>query len=214
MTPRFSAGVDLVFQHVLDLLERIGNGENPSPQEERMRIRGRLDHVEAQLGRGQDWQLAKYALVAWIDEMLIVDAPWKDRDTWNENKLEWEIFQTNSRYDSFYKKAKEAFALPQKDALEVFYVCVVLGFRGLYRDPSAAAIAAEAFQFPRDLQTWTQETAMAIRLGVGRPSISEASTPLEGASPLHGPQMLDLGIVFRAPPSGARGNRVLALLVP
>ena len=100
-----------------------------------MRIRSRLDHAEAQLGRTPDWLLAKYALVAWIDEMLIVDAPWRDRDWWNENKLEWEIFQTNSRYDLFYKKAKEAFALPQKDALETFYVCVVLGFRGLYRDP-------------------------------------------------------------------------------
>jgi type VI secretion system protein ImpK len=196
MTPKFSAAVDLVFQHVLDLLERIGNGENPSPQEERVRIRSRLDHAEAQLGRSPDWQLAKYALVAWIDEMLIVDAPWRDRDWWNENKLEWEIFQTNSRYDLFYKKAKEAFALPQKDALESFYVCVVLGFRGLYRDPAAASMAAEALQVPRDLQTWTRETAMGIRLGMGRPPISETNTPLAGAPPLNGPQMLVWGSFF------------------
>ena len=128
--------------------------------------------------------------------MLIVDAPWKDREEWNENKLEWEIFQTNSRYDLFYKKAKEAFALPQKDALETFYVCVVLGFRGLYRDPAAAAMAAEAFQLPRDLQSWTQETAMAIRLGVGRPAITESNKPLEGALPLHGPQMFVWGSFF------------------
>ena len=101
MTPKFSAAVDLVFQHVLDLMERIGNGENPSPQEERVRIRSRLDHAEAQLGRTPDWQLAKYALVAWIDEMLIGDAPWRDRDWWNENKLEWEIFLTSSRSDRF-----------------------------------------------------------------------------------------------------------------
>jgi type VI secretion system protein ImpK len=196
MTPKFSAAVDLVFQQVLDLLERIGDGENPSPQEERVRIRSRLDHAEAQLGRSPDWQLAKYALVAWIDEMLIVEAPWKDRDWWNENKLEWELFQTNDRYQLFYKKAKEAFALPQKDALETFYVCVVLGFRGLYRDPAAAAMAADALQLPRDLQSWTRETAMAIRLGVGRPSISEVNQPLEGAPPLNGPQMLVWGSFF------------------
>ena len=135
MSPKFTTAVDLVFLHVLGLLERIGEGENPSPQDERVRIRSWLDHAEAQLGRAPDWQFAKYALVAWIDEMLIVEAPWKDRDWWNENKLEWEVFQTNDRYQLFYKKAKEAFALPQKDALEMFYVCVVLGFRGLYRDP-------------------------------------------------------------------------------
>ncbi len=196
MTPKFSAAVDLVFQHVLDLLERIGNGENPSLQDERLKIRSRLDNAEAKLGRGQDWQLAKYALVAWIDEMLIVDAPWKDREAWNENKLEWEIFQTSARYDLFYKNAKEAFALPQKDALEVFYVCVVLGFRGVYRDPGAAAIATKGLQLPPDLQTWTHETAMAIRLGQGRPSISEVAKPLEGAPPLHGPQMLVWGSFF------------------
>ena len=128
--------------------------------------------------------------------MLIGDAPWRDREWWNENKLEWEIFQTNSRYDLFYKKAKEAFALPQKDALETFYVCVVLGFRGLYRDPAAAAMAAEALQIPRDLQTWTRETAMAIRLGMGRPPINETNTPLIGALPLNGPQMLVWGSFF------------------
>ena len=50
MTPKFSAAVDLVFQHVLDLMERIGNGENPSPQEERVRIRSRLDHAEGAIG--------------------------------------------------------------------------------------------------------------------------------------------------------------------
>ncbi len=196
MTPKFSTAVDSVFQYVLELLERIGNGENPSPQEERTRIRSRLDHAEAQLGRTPDWQLARYALVAWVDEMLILDAPWNARDWWRENSLEWELYQTAAAFDLFYRKAKEAFALPQKDALETFYVCVVLGFRGLYRDPSAATMAADALQLPRDLQSWTKETSTAIRLGMGRPSISEANDPLKGAPPLNGPQMLVWGSFF------------------
>ena len=86
--------------------------------------------------------------------------------------------------------------MPQKDALETFYVCVVLGFRGLYRDPAAAAMAADALQLPRDLQSWTKETSMAIRLGMGRPPISETSEPLDGAPPLQGPQMLVWGSFF------------------
>ena len=36
------------------------------------------------MGQSVDWQLAKYALVAWIDEMLILDAPWDGRSQWNE----------------------------------------------------------------------------------------------------------------------------------
>jgi hypothetical protein len=57
-------------------------------------------------------------------------------------------------------------------------------------------MAADSMKLPRDLQSWTRETAMAIRLGLGRPSISESSKPLEGAPPLHGPQMLVWGSFF------------------
>ncbi len=71
MTPNFSTAVDPVFQHVLGLLERIGRDETPAPSDERLRIRGWLDQAEGRLGHGQDWQLAKYALVSWIDDVLI-----------------------------------------------------------------------------------------------------------------------------------------------
>ncbi len=210
MSPKFSAAVDFVFQQVLDLLERIGEGENPSPQDERVRIRSRLDHAEAQLGRTPDWQLAKYALVAWIDEMLIVEAPWKDREWWNENKLEWEIFQTNDRYQLFYKKAKEAFALPQKDALETFYVCVVLGFRGLYRDPAAAAMAADALQVPRDLQTWTQGNLDGDPPGRGAAVDLRDQRTARRRPAAARPADARLGLVLRARAGGDRGDHLLA----
>jgi type VI secretion system protein ImpK len=186
MTPRFSKAVDPVFLHVLGLLERIGRDEIPSPKEERLRIRGWLDQAEGQLGQGPDWQLAKYALVSWIDDVLI-DAPWEGRGWWKENALEVEIFNTRLRNEQFYMKAKESSSLPVKDALEVFYVCVVLGFRGLYRDPVAAAALAEPRQLPLDLETWAKQTSMAIQLGQGRPPITDASQPIEGAPPLEGP---------------------------
>lgn len=189
MTPQFAEAVDPVFLDVLGLLERIGGDAHPSPKEERLRIRGWLDQAEAVLGQGPDWQLAKYALVAWIDDVLI-DAPWEGRGWWKENALEVEVFNTRLRHEQFYAKAQEASALPRKDALEVFYVCVVLGFRGLYRDPAAAAVLAEPRGLPADLESWARSTSMAIRLGQGRPPISEASVPGEGAPPLDGPFLL------------------------
>ncbi|MGO8744493.1 MAG: DotU family type IV/VI secretion system protein [Thermoguttaceae bacterium] len=205
MTPKFATAIDPVFLHVLGLLERISDGENPSPKDERLRIRGWLDRAEAQLGKGPDWELAKYALVSWIDEMLIVESPWPGQSWWRENALEAEIFDYRLRHEMFYQKAKEASVLPQKDALEVFYVCVVLGFRGLYRDPVAAAALAEPQQLPGDLDTWARQTAMAIRLGLGRPLISDSSRPLEGAPPLQGPTTLVWALFF--------GSVLLALLV-
>jgi type VI secretion system protein ImpK len=190
MTPKFSKAVDPVFSYVLGLLERIEAGENPSTGEERLRIRGWLDQAEAQLGQGVDWQLTRYALVSWIDDMLIIDAPWEGRAWWKENALEMEAFNTRLRHELFYLKAREAASLPRKDALEVFYLCVVLGFRGLYRDPAAAAALAEPRQLPPDLETWAKQTAMAIQLGQGRPPISESSEAIQGAPPLEGPLML------------------------
>ncbi len=185
MTPEFAAAVDRIFLHVLGLLERIGRGENPPAEEERVRIRGWIDQAEAQLGQQEDWKLAKYALVCWIDDVLI-DAPWDNREWWRENALEVEIFNTRLRNEQFYVKAQEASSLPRKDALEVFYVCVVLGFRGLYRDPVAAAALAAPRQLPPDLETWAKQTSMAITLGQGRPAIPDASKPGEGAPPLDG----------------------------
>ena len=44
------------------------------PKEEKLRIRGWIDQAEAQLGPGKDWELAKYGLVSWIDEMMISDS--------------------------------------------------------------------------------------------------------------------------------------------
>lgn len=190
MTPKFSKAVDPIFSYVLGLLERAEAGENPSVREERLRIHGKLDQAEGQLGQSVDWQLAKYALVAWIDELLILDAPWEGRSPWKEDALEVEIFNSRMRHELFYLKAREATSLPHKDALEVFYLCVVLGFRGLYRDPAAAAALAEPRQLPPDLETWAKQTAMGIQLGQGRPLISDASEPIHGAPPLEGASML------------------------
>jgi type VI secretion system protein ImpK len=190
MTPEFSKAVDPLFLHVLGLLERIARDENPLVEEERLRIRGWLDQAQGILGESQDWLLAKYALVSWIDDVLI-DAPWEGRHWWNENKLEWELFGSNDREWMFFVKAKnEASPLARKDALEVFYVCVVLGFRGIYRDQARAEFLSEQYELPPDLAAWAKQTSMAIRLGQGRPPISDASVPIQGARPLEGPATL------------------------
>jgi type VI secretion system protein ImpK len=189
MTPEFAEAVDRAFIYVLGLLDRIERGEHPLPSDERVWVRSWLDEAEAKLGQRQDWQLAKYALVAWIDDVLI-DAPWDGRVWWKENALEVEVFNTRLRHEQFYVKAKEAAALSKKDALEVFYVCVVLGFRGLYRDPAAASVLAAPRGLPPDLESWARQTSMAIQLGQGRPPISEAVVPGQGAPPLDGPTQL------------------------
>lgn len=187
MTPEFAKGIDPIFLYVFGLVDRVERGEQPAPEEERVRIRGLVDQAEAIWGHTPDAELAKYAVVSWIDEMLIIEVPWQGSEWWKNNALEWEYFKTQDRSEQFYLKAKEASGLRKKDALEAFYICVVMGFRGLYRDPNRAAALTEALQLPADLETWARQTSMAIQLKLGRPPISEVSVAIEGAPPLNGP---------------------------
>lgn len=202
MTPSFAAAVDPVFLHVLGLLERISNSELTTPSEERAAINNTLRDAEAQIGQKQDWELAKYALVAWIDDVLI-EAPWEGRKWWNENALEVELCNTRDRAATFFTKAKDAANMTRRDALEVFYVCVVLGFRGLYRDQASAAFLADQLGLPPDLEAWAKQAAKSIQLAQGRPPMTEAPRQTdEGAPPLEGKYRLVgaalLGVVLTA----------------
>jgi len=183
MTPKFAQAIDPVMLHVLGLLERIGREEKPSPADERLRIRALIDQAEALLGASEQWQLGKYALAAWSDEML-VDAPWDGRDWWSNNVLEMELFSTRECYDRFYILAKEASTLANRDALEVFYICVVLGFRGLYRDPEFSRSTIQALGLPENVEAWARQAAMSVRLGQGRPQITGKKREISGAPPL------------------------------
>ena len=184
MTPKLARAVDPIFLHVLDLLDRIANHQEPSPTEERVRIVALIDQAEASVG-GEEWELAKYALVSWIDEML-VDAPWEGRNWWSNNVLEMDLFNSRLCNEQFYVRARQAASLTSRDALEVFYVCVVLGFRGLYHDEMMAAAFAPRNSLPADLQTWATQAAMSIRLGQGRPALGDPGRDVHGAPPLPG----------------------------
>lgn len=183
MTPKFAQAVDPIYLYVLALLERIGREEKTTATEERLRIRTLIDQAEAALGAGPEWELAKYALVSWIDEML-VDALWEGRDWWSNNVLEIEMFNTRQCHEQFFVKAQEASTRSGRDALEVYYVCVILGFRGLYHDAATSADIALALNLPPQLKDWTRQTALSIRLGQGRPQLADGGRDIHGAPPL------------------------------
>jgi type VI secretion system protein ImpK len=183
MSPQFAQAVDPIFLAMLDLLDQIGQNQPISPQNERYRLVAAIDYAEATLGGAIEWELAKYGLVSWIDEML-VETPWSGRDWWSNNVLEVQYFNTRLCNERFYTKAQEASGQPRRDALEVFYNCVILGFRGLYRDPNLASSLTAVNGLPPDLANWTKQTAMAIRLGQGRPQLPRPRREIQGVFPL------------------------------
>jgi len=86
---------------------------------------GRTDHDETFLG-------IRYALVCWLDELFTSSMAWDGR--WNEQKLEVELYGTNDRAWKFWRQAELAQSRSGSDAVEAFYLCVSLGFRGELRE--------------------------------------------------------------------------------
>ncbi len=181
MSPEFAAAVDPVVRHLLDLVDRMTAGEVVDPQDVRRRVVDRLERAEAMVGATAEWPLAKYALVAWTDELLL-DVDWAGREWWSNNVLEVEQFRSRDCSERFFVKAEEARRLSSPDALEVFYDCVVLGFRGMYRSPEVARSLSRPDGLPDSLQAWCKRTAMALQRSGATPLVHDGTPPL-GAPP-------------------------------
>jgi type VI secretion system protein ImpK len=185
MTPKLARAVDPIFLYTLELLDRIARHQPVSPQEEQLRLRALIDQADALLGAEPEWDAAKYALVSWVDEVLL-DTPWDGQDWWSNNVLEVALFNSRLCNERFYLRAVESTALSRRDALEVYYVCAVLGFRGLYRDAEASRFLIQSHNLPEDLETWARQVALSIRLGQGRPPLGRLGPEIPGAPPLPG----------------------------
>jgi type IV/VI secretion system ImpK/VasF family protein len=70
----------------------------------------------------------RYALACWLDDIFILDSVWKEQ--WNANKMEYALYKLNKRNTEFWDQAQRSQTRPTRDALEVYYLCVMLGFRG------------------------------------------------------------------------------------
>jgi type VI secretion system protein ImpK len=96
----------------------------------------------------------RYALVAWLDDIFILDSPWSR--LWNERKLETDIYGTNVRAELFWDQARRAEARATTDALEAYYLCVMLGFRG------------ELADHPEKVEDWAKAAQARISRGQGQ----------------------------------------------
>ena len=148
MTPDFASAVDPIFLHLADLFDRINRNECGTAEEEREGVEHCFRDADDYLKDQKDWQLAKYAMVSWVDEEL-KRAPWGGSKWWTENSLEFAYFRSNLAAEQFFIKANDAAQLNRRDALEVFYVCVILGFRGFYQFDDRAVMANKLHVAPR-----------------------------------------------------------------
>jgi type VI secretion system protein ImpK len=106
----------------------------------------------------------RYALVCWLDEIFVLDPHWGEY--WQEHALEVALYGSRERAHQFWEQAERAEVRPGSDAIEVYYLCVMLGFRGDYRER------------PEKLQTWVEKIRPQIVRGYGNePPQLDNSTP-------------------------------------
>ena len=77
---------------------------------------------------------AKYALAAFIDE-IVLSSVWPGRTTWMGTPLQLQFFGEHLAGENFFKRLNELRqnSIQNIEALEVYYVCLQLGFEGTYR---------------------------------------------------------------------------------
>jgi type VI secretion system protein ImpK len=99
----------------------------------------------------------RYGLACWLDEIIIEISPWV-KEWWENSKLETKMYPPlNVRERKFWEQAALAEGRPDIDALEGYYLCVMLGFRGIYQ------------RKPRDLQAWLQKVQPRLLTALKRP---------------------------------------------
>ena len=77
---------------------------------------------------------AKFALVAFLDE-TIISSNWLRKDEWLSEPLQIKLFDTFNAGEEFFTNLHNLRqrASSNKDVLEVYYLCLTLGFKGMYQ---------------------------------------------------------------------------------
>jgi len=87
------------------------------------------------IGTGDDSiSEALYAIVALIDE-TVLSSPGVCRDYWFARPVQLDLFGDNIAGEEFFRKLQKLLDRPErkKDVLEVYYLCLSLGFEGKYK---------------------------------------------------------------------------------
>jgi type VI secretion system protein ImpK len=129
-------------------------------------------------GDGEDFRGGRYALTAWLDDLFILNVPTDSVCSrwWNQNQLEVALYNSIDAGSEFWRQADKAELLGRIDALEIFYLCVLLGFRGELRDQ------------PDRVREWREGVERQLQQGLRQewPDLPPSVPPESNVPPLIG----------------------------
>jgi len=111
--------------------------EYGDPKVLREKILQLLDKIEREARQHEysleDIQRVKFALVAFLDESIIA-SDWSQKDSWLSKPLQLQLYDRFDAGEEFYNKLDAMLDEIQlnTEVLEVYYLCMTLGFKGKY----------------------------------------------------------------------------------
>jgi type VI secretion system protein ImpK len=108
------------------------------PDQLRVRIKELLSRLDANArSSGVEFEQvenARFALVAFIDE-AITGVSFSQKDAWLASPLQMELFNRYDAGEEFFRRLHQLRQRAQANAgvLEVYYLCMLLGFKGKYQ---------------------------------------------------------------------------------
>jgi type VI secretion system protein ImpK len=124
-----------VLAYGLALRDRLEAGELPNLEQEQAALKALLltdEKARWTPDFGGEGPLgARYALVCWLDELFGCYSSWAT--CWNARTLEEALYHTRDGQHAFWDQAELIAQADKLSVLEVYYLCVALGFRGARR---------------------------------------------------------------------------------
>jgi type VI secretion system protein ImpK len=99
-----------------------------------LRLLGQSEsYVKKGLFGQEDYNLARFAVCAWVDE-AILNSSWAQKSQWQKEQLQRLFYQTTDAGEEFFEKVN-SLGLHQREVREVYYLCLALGFTGRFINP-------------------------------------------------------------------------------
>lgn len=119
-----------------------------------------------------DVQDVKYALTAFVDESVL-SSEWPGRSRWMDDPLQIKFFGDHLAGERFFDRVSELRQNAERrlDVLEVYYLCLQMGFEGMYRLRGAESLMALQVDLRNQIET---------HRGTVEPRLSPAGIPHQG----------------------------------
>lgn len=122
---------------IFDLVLRLKAGIVSPSNDLRPKIASMLDDFERRAERykfnHKIISVSKFALASFVDETMLTNN-FPLRSEWERNPLQLEYFGEQLAGNKFFEKLESMVGQPEvtQDAIEIYYFCMLLGFKGRY----------------------------------------------------------------------------------